>query len=507
MDNLVVQTKYGKVKGEQTGNVYVWKGIPYAKAPVGSLRFRPPQEPDSWEGVRDATQFGSASMQPNSEMMKFLGESSGSQSEDCLFLNIWSPNPDNKRRPVMVWIHGGAFMFGEGSSEMYNGTSFAETGDVVVVTINYRLGIFGFLYLDEIGGEEFSRSGNCGILDQIAALRWVKENIEAFGGDPNNVTVFGESAGAMSIGTLLAIDKAQGLFHKAILQSGAASNVLTPRAANEVTRRILSELNIQENQLEKLYEVAPEELVQASVKVPPMSLCPVMDGKVVKNKPLEVIAEGSAKNIPILIGTTADEYRLFTFADPSWRKIDDEKLQKRFQVSFGKKWARLSEELKGKTLDQNLYEKLMTWQIFTYPAIALSETRVRQGEKVWMYRFDYKSTAFGGMLKSCHALELPFVWNVMNQRSALFTGEVEGRAELAELMHQSWIAFAKTGNPQISKLPEWPEYQLESRATMHFNLETAIQYDPEQEERLLWEKIGLEKAQQENIHKDMPSIM
>lgn len=507
MDRAVVETKYGKVKGAQIDGVYVWKGVPYAKAPVGKLRFRPPQEPDFWNGVRDAAEFGAACVQPNSEMMKFLGESSKTQSEDCLFLNIWSPNPDDKRRPVMVWIHGGAFMFGEGSSEMYDGSSFAKNGDVVVVTINYRLGIFGFFYLDEIGGDEFSRSGNCGILDQIAALRWVKENIEAFGGDPDNITVFGESAGAMSIGILLAIEEAQGLFHKAILQSGAASNVLTPRAANDATKRLLSELNIQENELKKLYEIPAVELVKASVKVPPMSLCPVIDGKVITTKPLDSLAEGSAKNIPIVIGTTEDEYRLFTFADPSWRTIDDEKLKKRFQASFGKKWERLSEELKGKTLDQTLYEKLMTWQVFTYPAIALSETRVRQGEKVWMYRFDYKSTAFGGLLKSCHALELPFVWNVMNQKTALFTGDVKGRNELAEWMHRSWIHFAKTGDPQIPELPEWPEYRLDARATMIFNLETAVRYDPDKEARLLWEKIGLAKAQQENVNKDMPSIL
>ncbi len=507
MENAIGNTKYGKVKGMQADGVYVWKGIPYAKAPVGKLRFRPPEDPDSWDGVRDAVQFGSACLQPNSEMMKFLGDASKTKSEDCLYLNIWSPNPDNKRRPVMVWIHGGAFMFGEGSSELYDGTSFAKNGDVVVVTINYRLGIFGFFYLDEIGGDEFSRSGNCGILDQIAALRWVKENIEAFGGDPNNVTVFGESAGAMSIGTLLAIEEAQGLFHKAILQSGASSNVLTTRVANDVTKRLLSELNIPESDLAKLYDIPAEELVKASIKVPPMSLCPVIDGKVIKTKPLDALAQDSAKNIPMLIGTTEDEYRLFTFADPSWRKIDEDKLKRRFQVSFGKKWERLSEELKGKTLDQALYEKLMTWQVFTYPAIALSETRVRQGEQVWMYRFDYKSTAFGGLLKSCHALELPFVWNAMNQKTALFTGDAEGRRELAELMHRSWIAFAKTGNPQIPELPEWPEYELNSRATMHFNLETAVRYDPEKDDRLLWEKIGMTKAQQENIHKDMPSIM
>lgn len=508
MSNLIVNTLYGQVQGEKVENVFVWKGIPYAKPPVGRLRFRRPERPEPWDNVRDATEFGPTAMQPKSEMMRFLGDSPEGSSEDCLYLNVWSPGADNKRRPVMVWIHGGAFMYGSGSSETYDGTSFAQTGDLVVVTINYRLGAFGFLHLEEIGGESFAESGNCGILDQVAALKWVQENIEAFGGDSNNVTVFGESAGAMSVGTLLATKEAEGLFQKAILQSGAASNVLPSKVGTNIANRILSELGIQHDELDKLYDVSAEELVKASETVPPMTLVPVVDKSVIPVQPLQALAQGSAKNIPILIGTTEDEYRLFTFVDPTWRKLDDEGTEKRFKAAFGKSWPRMSEQLKGETLTQELFEKLMTWQMFTYPAITLSETRIKRGEKVWMYRFDYKSTAFGGGLKSCHALELPFVWNtVKNQRTTAFTGDVPERFTIAEQMHHAWIAFAKNGNPSIPQLPEWPEYDLNSRTTMHFNLETKVQHDPAKEERLFWERVASEQNPLEDDHKEKPSLL
>lgn len=508
MVNSIVNTHTGKVQGKKVENVYVWKGIPYAKPPVGRLRFQPPEQPEPWEDVRDATSFGQTAMQPSSEMMRFLGDSPEGSSEDCLYLNVWSPAADDKRRPVMVWIHGGAFMYGSGSSETYDGQSFAQTGDVVIVTLNYRLGVFGFLHLAESGGETFAQSGNCGLLDQIAALKWVQDNIASFGGDPDNVTVFGESAGAMSIGALLATKEANGLFQKAILQSGAASNVLPSKVAAKRAKQILAELDINDDEVEKLYNISAEKLVKASEAVPPMSLGPVVDGSVITEQPLQTIANGSAKNVPILIGTTEDEYRLFTFVDPSWRNLDEESVEKRFKAAFGKKWSQIAEQVKGEKLTQELFEKLMTWQVFTYPAIALSEARIKQGEKVYMYRFDYKSTAFGGGLKSCHALELPFVWNtVHNQRTTAFTGDVPERFTIAEQMHDAWIAFAKHGNPAIAQLPEWPSYEQESRATMHFDLETTVQRDPAKEQRQLWTQVTAAGSEAEEDSQEMPPLL
>ena len=260
-----VETQYGKVQGTQRDGVSVWKGIPFAQPPLELLRFRAPQPHEGWTGVRETTQFGAISPQASDGS---FGTLPGPMSEDCLTLNIWSPQADAERRPVMVWIHGGSFVTVSGSTHWYNGTSFAERGNVVVVTINYRLGALGFLYLGEYAGEEYATSGNNGLLDQIAALRWVKENIAAFGGDPNNVTVFGESAGAMSIGALLAMPAAKGLFRRAILQSGAAHRVNSRQTAASGTESLLGELGIGPSDMSRLLTTSVDDILKAQATLP-----------------------------------------------------------------------------------------------------------------------------------------------------------------------------------------------------------------------------------------------
>jgi para-nitrobenzyl esterase len=493
MSTIIVETAYGQVKGGRSGEVYVWMGIPFAKPPLGNLRFRAPEPPESWEGIRDATQFGPVACQPSNEVMNFLGNEAEIVSEDCLYLNIWSPGADDKLRPVMVWIHGGAFISGSGSSGSYDGNSFASQGNVVVVTINYRLGIMGFLHLGEIGGEKYATSGNCGILDQVAALQWVKDNITAFGGDPNRVTIFGESAGAMSIGVLLALPSAKGLFSQAILQSGAASNVLSSPTATKVANRLLASLGVGQDELSKLEEIPIERLVEASALVPPMSLGPVVDGVSLPQHPEEILAGGSAKDIPILIGTNKDEYRLFTFFDPLWKNPDAEKITSVFEKTFGPLWSSISHQLLDQDeLDQELYDKLMTIHVFTFPALNLAEQQVEQGAPVWMYRFDWQSTVFNGGLKACHALEIPFVWNNLGKsRTNNFTGDSPDRQQVADQMHQSWIAFACNGNPNHEGIQNWPEYDLKNRATMLFNTDSRVEHDPNSEERVTWGKVTI----------------
>ncbi|MFD1170198.1 carboxylesterase/lipase family protein [Oceanobacillus caeni] len=476
-----VNTTYGQVKGEKNENVYVWKGIPYAKAPVGSLRFQPPEAPESWDGVLDATQFGPVAPQPDSEIMNNLGNDAESSSEDCLNLNIWSPSINkDKLRPVMVWIHGGAFMNGSGSSGLYDGTSFASSGDVVVVTINYRLGILGFLHLGELAGEEYATSGNCGILDQVAALRWVQDNIENFGGDPNRVTIFGESAGAMSVGVLLAMPSAKGLFHQAILQSGAASNVIRSSQATKVAERILTSLGIVHDELPKLRDIPVEKLIEVSSTLPMMKLVPVVDGISLPNDPEEALEDGFAKDIPILIGVNKDEYRLFTYFDPRWKNAEQREVEQIFESTFGTAMPAIQSQLsENDTLDQDLYDKLMTAQIFTKPALKLAEYQVRQGAPTYMYRFDWESPVAAGGLKSCHALEIPFVWNNLNEPQIIqLTGNSPEREEIAKQMHQAWIAFAHSGNPNHEGIPDWPEYNLTKQETMLFNKESRVESNP-----------------------------
>ncbi|MDQ0971679.1 para-nitrobenzyl esterase [Neobacillus niacini] len=490
MTNTIIESAYGKLQGEQINGVFAWKGIPYAKPPVESLRFRAPELPDSWEGIRDATSFGPVAPQSQREIMEFFGNDISNMSEDCLYLNVWSKGADDKKRPVMVWIHGGAFVSGSGSSSWYDGASFAAQGDVVVVTINYRLGIFGFLHLGEIGGEEYATSANCGIQDQVAALQWVQENIAAFGGDPNNVTIFGESAGAMSIGVLLGFPSAQGLFHKAILQSGAAANVHASEKATKIAGHLLATLQVEPTNLSKLEELSVEQLIQAADLVPPMSLGPVIDGVSLPRHPEEAIAEGSAKDITILIGTNKDEYNIFSAFDPAWKNADETKVKQLFEKTFGPLVPLISSYLGGnQPLSQELYNKLLTRSVFTYPAQKLTELQVKQGAPVWMYRFDWETPVFGGALKSTHALEIPFVFNTLDTpNTENFTGSSPERKLVASQMHQAWINFARNGNPNSESLPEWPQYNLNDRSTLIFNIDSAVENDPNRKERMIWEQ-------------------
>lgn len=491
MAATIVESLYGKLKGQQQGNVTVWKGIPYAKPPIGDRRFRAPQQPDPWTEVREASLFGPSAIQASNGIMEFLGTQTDNTSEDCLYLNVWSPSADSRRRPVMVWVHGGAFTTGAGSGQLYDGHSFAAEGDVVVVTFNYRLGALGFLHLGGIGGDAFSGSCNCGILDQIAALQWVKDNIEKFGGDPARVTVFGESAGAMSIGVLMAVPKAQGLFHQAILQSGAAANVLSSSIAEKVSSRLLAALKISHGEVDKIRGISAQQLVDTAALLPAMSLVPVVEGDLLPVHPEQAIAEGAAKEIPVLIGTNKDEYRLFSFFDPRWKQSDEEEISSIFEHAFGLNWLGISEYLiNGEELNQDMYDKLMTMSLFTFPALQLAELQVKLDAPVWVYRFDWETPAYGGELKACHSLEIPFVWNTISKPGVeKMTGSSEERKKLAEEMHHSWIRFARSGNPNTPKLPEWRAYNLEHRPVMIFNRENVLVHDPNSEERRDWRNL------------------
>ena len=502
MSDLVVGTRYGLVEGTREGNVCVWRGIPYAAPPVGSLRFRAPQEPIPWKGVRPARHFGPAAMQRERETMKFLNDCPSYKSEDCLYLNIWSPGADGRKRPVMVWIHGGSFTYGSGSSPMYDGASFAEKGDLVVVTFNYRLGVFGFLDLSAFGGDAWAESGNCGMLDQVAALRWVRDNIEAFGGDPGNVTIFGESAGSVSVSTLLAMPDARGLFRQAIMQSGTARHTRTKEVAAQVTEQLLSALGVEPHEVSRLQSMSADELLKGTEVFQTRVFGPVRDGRIVPEDPEAAIRDGSAKEIPVMIGSNLDEWRWFTHFDPWWQEMKDDRLEEAFALSFGALWPGLSEGvLKERSLDTDLYHDMMTFEVFTYPSIALSEWQVRHGAPVWMYRFDCPSPTLDGRPRAYHALEIPYVWNTIGKEGMeRITGDAPDRFELADRMHRAWIAFARSGDPNIPGLPEWPPYDLSRRATMIFNRRSEVAEDPDGAWREIWARASrrLEQKSQRN---------
>ncbi|MDQ0191502.1 carboxylesterase/lipase family protein [Alicyclobacillus cycloheptanicus] len=491
MTDVLAETRFGLVEGVREGEVMVWKGVPYAAPPMRALRFRPPQEPVPWSGVREAKVFGPASLQGESPSMRFLGDAPVKQDEDCLYLNIWSPSKEGNRRPVMVWIHGGSFHYGSGSSRLYDGRFFAEHGDVVVVTINYRLGVFGFLYLDAFGGEKYRESANCGLLDQVAALKWVHDNIEAFGGDPTNVTIFGESAGAVSVGCLLSMPIARGLFHKAILQSGTARSHVTVEQAAKMTEQLLFRLQLDEDSVSELESIPAEAILRATEIFPRRAFGPVGDGIHLARQPEKVLDEGFAKDIPVLVGTNKDESRLFTHFDSDWTKMDDQELRAVFERSFGPLWTSVSQYIiHNQTLSRALYEDLMTHYVFTYPAIFFSEGQARHGAPVWMYRFDYESNSLDGCPQAFHALEIPFVWNtVMNPEVDHLAGNDSARYKLAKQMHNAWIAFARCGDPNTTELPAWPKYDLDNRATMLFHTKCEVVHDPDRQKRLKWETV------------------
>ncbi len=470
MSKRIVDSAYGTLRGEMNGEISVWKGIPYAKPPVGDNRYRPPQRPDSWSGIREATQFGPSAIQPFA---------SGETSEDCLYLNVWSPGADSRRRPVMVWFHGGGFTVGSGSDPVFDGTSFASEGDVVVVTVNYRLGIMGFLYLDEAGGDAYAASGNYGILDQIAALEWVRANIEAFGGDPDRITIFGESAGARSVGLLLSLPQAEGLFHQAIIQSGMITTYRSRQDAVRITDDVLKKLGIGRQELSKLRERTAAELLAAAPPFGPhVGLEPTIDGNFLPDLPLARIAEGCAKHIPIMIGTNRHE--IMPGFDPRWREKTDEELMHIFAERVGPSFENASsfylDKYAGEPSLQHRLAHLLTYRDFVVPAVQLAEVQDSYRAKTWVYRFDYESNGF-----ATHGLELPFVFHNLRAPSAeRITGDFASKELLADKMHQAWIAFARTGSPG------WPSYTAEKRETMIFDIESGVEQDPLSDERQMW---------------------
>jgi para-nitrobenzyl esterase len=497
MTSALVETTYGKLAGKQVGRVLQWRGVPFAAPPVGPRRFLPPEPPVPWPGARDATRFGPASLQPGSPMEAMFGATTGQNGEDCLYLNVFAPAAEGSGRPVMVWIHGGAFVGGSGSTAWYDGSTFSANADVVVVTINYRLGLLGFLHLAEAAGERYAMSGNCGILDQIGALEWVGANIEAFGGDPARVTVFGESAGAMSIGTLLAIPAASGLFRAAILQSGSTSAHRSREQAQRVTAKVLTRLGVGAGQLADVPTgilLDAQAALTAGAAGGSMPFQPVVDGVCLPRPPSEAVAAGSAAGVRVLVGSNLDEMTLFLAFDPAVANLDHETLRRRGAALVGEEaFERLAAgygATRGGLTPSELLEAMMTDLVFRIPAIRLAEAQAAHGTPAWMYRFDWSTPAFGGRLKATHALDIPFVWDVIGKPGVeLFTSDRSGRQALADRMHTAWLAFAQAGDPSTRLLPDWPPYEPSRRATMIFDDTCRIEQDPAAAERLLWEGI------------------
>jgi para-nitrobenzyl esterase len=496
--NPVVKTRYGEVRGSVADGVDTFKGIPYAAPPFGANRLRPPQPVEPWNGVRDALTYGPmAPHLPYPPAVDVLVPELASPGEDCLNLNIWSPDLGSAGRPVMVWIPGGVFEYhGTGASPWYDGNRFTRDG-IVCVTINYRVGAEGFLYFGE-------GNANRGLLDQVAALEWVQENIAAFGGDPGNVTIFGESAGAMSVGTLLAMPRAEGLFRRAIAQSGAAHHVSSAASARQVGLRLAEKLGVETTQ-EAIAAVTVDRVLAAQAELKEDLLAhpdperwggevvatmmpwqPVVDGDVIPARPFDRIVAGAGASIDVMIGTNIDEHRLFLVSTGAIKYITDEALVgavAAYGLPVEATLTAYRATHRGASAG-DLLAGIQTDWYWRIPAIRLADAHSKSANTspTYMYEFAWRSPQFNGLLGACHALEIAFVFDTLGNGTEPLWGN-DPPQQLADTMHAAWVAFATNGDCG------WPKYDLNRRATMRFDITSAVVDDPRSAERALWEGV------------------
>jgi para-nitrobenzyl esterase len=484
----VVQTSNGPVRGYSDEGLHIFKGLRYGAPPIGMQRFKPPTRPAAWREPADAVNYGAPAIQSGlapGERRTSPGDPPApdepASSEDCLFLNVWAPGLGDAKRPVMVWLHGGGFANGSGGAAMYDGGALARKGDVVTVTVNHRLNVFGYLHLGEVFGPEYAQSGVAGMLDIVQALEWVRDNIAAFGGDPGNVTIFGESGGGWKVSLLLAMPGARGLFHKAVIQSGPGLSGKPVAAADTVARQLLKALRV--DGPHGLASLSTEQISRASVAIPGdvMRLyAPVVDGVALPRHPFEPDASPLNADVPVLIGTNKDEATLFMLGHPKFGAFDDSDLAKHAGAAAGDKAQALVAALRTAYphYDQtHLAAAVGTTTGMWKGSVTLAERKAAQnGAPVWMYMLTWETPVSRGRLRCPHALEIPLVFdNVEKARN--FVGRGEEPQVVADQMSAAWLAFAKTGDPG------WRPYETERRTTMIFDLESGTEDDPLSEVR------------------------
>jgi para-nitrobenzyl esterase len=515
-DATTAETASGKIRGIRSGELHVFKGIPYGASTAGANRFMPPSKPEPWTGVRDAIAYAGRSPQAGAgaqrpELATVWGPRDNLPiGEDCLTLNVWTPALDTAKRPVMVWLHGGAFSYGSANSPWYDGSSLARRNDIVVVSVNHRLNIFGHLDLSGTGDERFAASGNAGVLDLVAALAWVREHVARFGGDPGNVTIFGQSGGGGKVSALLAMPSAKGLFHKAIIQSGAsvrfAERERTTRLADAVLKQLELGPHPGRGQLDALQALPiarlTETIALAQKTLPPArhalldryNFGPVIDGQVLPAHPFDPAATTLSDDVPVMMGGTKDESAIFLAPDDAvWnRTLSEEELHKRIAAVAGDATDSLVAYYKRRDAAATPADLLITGLTaanFQVRSTVLAERKAQRGKAaVWMYRFDWETPAFGGRLKSPHSMDVPFVFDTLG-----VIGEPHRKPhaqDLADRVSATWASFARNGDPGNKSIPAWPAYTADKRATMVFNDQCQVAGDPDGEARPLWGKIA-----------------
>ena len=480
-------TKAGRVRGAVVDGVHTFKGVRYGASTEGR-RFMPPMPAAPWTGVADALDYAAQSPQLQGGDGGGLYRSWANPrplSEDCLFLNVWTRGlRDGKKRPVMVWFHGGGFSTGSGSSRGYDGVRLCQRGDVVVVTVNHRLNAFGYGYLGELGGPEMADSGNAGDLDMVLSLQWVRDNIAEFGGDPGNVLIFGESGGGGKVSTLMAMPAAGGLFHKAVVQSGPTLTVLNPSEATANMGKLLAACGLAPDQAAQLRTLPMERIVEAMAQAR-ADFRPVMDGRALPRHPFDPDAPAVSRNVPLLIGTTKDEMAgLQGASDPTTWTLTWETLpQKAAPYLAGLDSAKAIADLRRlypAAKPSDIYFTITTVRTMRKGSIEQAERKAAQGgAPAFMYLLNWETPVDGGKWKSPHALDIALMFdNVPN--SASMTGTSPEAQTVADAMSNAWIRFARTGDPG------WASYRPDTRATMVFDVKSRVVNDPNREERLMF---------------------
>ena len=514
----LVKTSYGKIRGYINDRIYTFRGVRYGAPTGGMNRFKPPKPPEPWTEIRDASSYGYRAAQTNpatpagiaqdSEIGRIMSASDGfrvppPESEDCLFLNVWTPNLDStEKRPVMVWLHGGGFSMGSASELLYDGTNLARRG-AVMVGINHRLNVFGYTHFGDIGGAEYAHSGNAGQLDIIAALEWVRDNIEQFGGDPNRVMIFGESGGGAKVSMLLASPPAKGLFHAAVIQSGPGIKVGEREQATKAAELLLAELGISAGNLSEIHELPTGKILSAYFSVNAKmagpgpgggAFGPVLDPDVLPAHPFHPTAPSISEDVSIMVGWNKTESTLFSFGQEGLWSMDEEGMRSRIEKMAGADTDRLIEMYRRENPGMSpaaLYFHVSSYPMMGSGSVAIAERKAALGKApAYLYRLDWETPVLDGKLISPHGLEMPFVFDNVESGGVGLTGGGNEAQKMADQLSETWIAFAATGNPNTPKsgLPQWDPYDMEKRPTMIFDTQSRVEFDPLKEQRLIFEE-------------------